>query len=110
MGNPCPVQRDALDDVAMSGAKEEDLAEDVSGIMGSQDTLVISHSNGVFHHHIQWWCLPRIRPPSHPTFQAWSNFRPVSSAPRPLALLMCLTILTWMPWNAKTAGWSFFQS
>jgi len=41
----------------MAGAEEEeeqeaDLLEDVSGIMAGQDTLVIAHSNGVFHHHI----------------------------------------------------------
>src|SRR5882672_8093630 len=36
------------------GKQEADLLEDVSGIMGGQDTLVIAHSNGVFHHHIQW--------------------------------------------------------
>ena len=34
--------------------KEEDLADDVFGIMGGQDTLIIAHSNGVFHHCIQW--------------------------------------------------------
>src|SRR5882724_4991856 len=54
-----PVQRNPLDDDAsMAGAEEEeeqeeDPPEDVSGIMGGQDTLVIAHSNGVFHHCIQ---------------------------------------------------------
>src|SRR5882672_10986617 len=34
--------------------QEEDLPEYVPEIMGGQDTLVIAHRNGVFHHGIQW--------------------------------------------------------
>src|SRR5882724_1001161 len=53
-GQSCPVQRNPLDDASMAGAdeeeeQEEDLPENVSQIMGHQDTLVIAHSNGVFH-------------------------------------------------------------
>src|SRR5882724_9013186 len=79
-GKSFPVQRNPLDDdVSMAGAEEEeeqeeDPPEDASGIMGSQDTLVIAHSNGVFHHHIQWCAFPGSSPPSHPTFQTWSVF------------------------------------
>ena len=72
-----PVQRNTWDDVSMAGADEEeeqveDLPEDVSGITGIQDTLVIAHSNGVFHHCIQWCACLGSPPPSHPTIQAWS--------------------------------------
>src|SRR5882724_10433911 len=57
-GQSFPVQRNPLDDVSMAGAEgeeeqDEHLPEDVSGIMGIQDTLVIAQSNGIFHHHIQ---------------------------------------------------------
>jgi len=58
-GQSCPVQRNSIDDdVSMAVAweeeeQEEDIPEDVSGIMGGQDTLDIAHSNGVFHHDIQ---------------------------------------------------------
>ena len=57
-GRSCPVQRNPVDDVSMAGADEqeeqvEDLPEDVSRITGSQDALVIDHSNGFFHHHIK---------------------------------------------------------
>jgi len=89
-----------LDDVAMAGAEEEDLAEDISGIMGSQDTLVIAHSNGVFHHHIQWCACPGSAPITS-NFSGMVYFWPVLSAPRPLSLFMCLTIFTWMPWNSR---------
>ena len=100
-----PVQNIALDDVSMAGAeeeeeKEEDLAEDVSGIMGSQDTLVIAHSNGVFHHHIQW-CACLGSAPITSNCSDMVCFQPVSSAPRLLSHLMCLTIFTWILWIAR---------
>ena len=70
--------------MSMAGAEEEeeqeeDPPEDVSGIMGGQDTLVIAHSNGVFHHCIQW-CESQVsqlffgarHPPLHRLFQWFS--------------------------------------
>jgi len=90
--------------------KEEDLAEDVSGIMGSQDTLVIAHSNGVFHHHIQWCACPGSAPHHNQLFRHGLFFKPVFICPRPLSLLMCLTIFTWMPWNARLLVGAFSKS
>ena len=52
-GQSCPVQRKSMAGAEEEEEQEEDPPEDVSGIMGGQDTLDIAHSNGVFHHDIQ---------------------------------------------------------
>jgi len=54
-------------------------------------------------------CFPRISPHHIQLFQTWSCFQPVSFQPKTASHLMCLTIFTWMPWECKTAGLSFFQ-
>ena len=54
--------------------------------------------------------LAQDQPPITSNFSGQVYFQPVSSAPRPLSLLMCLTIFTWMPWNARLlVCLSFFQ-
>jgi len=107
-GQSCPVQRDALDDVAMAGAEEEDLAEDVSGIMGSQDTLVIAHSNGVFHHHIQWCACPGSAP-HHIQLFRHGLFSDSVVCPKTAFTFDVLDHFYMDAMECKTAGWSFFQ-
>jgi len=60
---------------------------------------VIAHSNG-FSITTSNVFLPRICPPSHPTVQTWSFFSQCH-LPKTASHLMCLTIFTWMPWNAR---------
>jgi len=111
-GQPCPVQRNPLDDVSMAGADEEESKRRIYlkmflrvwaiKILLSLLTAMgfsITTSNGV---------LSQDLPTSHPTVQTWSSAR--SSSPRLLSHLMCLTIFTWMPWNARLlVCLSFFQ-
>jgi len=52
----------------------------------------ITASNGVLA-----WDLPPITS----NYSGMVYSQPVSSAPRLLSLLMCLTIFTWMPWSAR---------
>src|SRR5882672_11447537 len=52
----------------------------------------ITTSNGV---------LAQDLPPITSNCSDMVYFQPVSSAPRLLSLLMCLTTFTWMPWNEK---------
>jgi len=104
-GKSSPAHRTPGIMSVMAGAEEEkeqeeDLTEYVPEIMGGQDTLVIAHSNGVFHHHIQWCAFPG----SSPITSNCSDmvcFQTVSSTPRLHSHLQCLTIFTWMPWNAR---------
>jgi len=100
-----------LDDVAMAGAEEEDLAEDVSGIMGSQgsqDTLVIAHSNGVFHHHIQWCAFPGSAP-HHIQLFRHGLFSASVIRPKTAFTFDVLDHFYMDAMECKTAGWSFFQ-
>jgi len=68
--------------------------------MGSQDTLVIAHSKWGFFITTFNGVLSQDQPPTTSNFSAWSIFTSVVR-PRLLSLLMCLTIFTWMPWNAR---------
>ena len=80
--------------------KEEDLAEDVSGIMGSQVLLSLLTVMGfsiTIYNCVLAWDLPPITS----NCSDMGCFQPVSSTPRLLSHLMCLTIFTWMPWNAR---------
>src|SRR5882724_10023309 len=92
----------------MAGAKEEDLAEDVSGIMGSQDTLVIAHSNGVFHHHIQWCACPGSAP-YHIQLFRHGLFLASVIHPKTAFTFDVLDHFYMDAMEFKTAGWSFFQ-
>jgi len=56
--------------------QEADLLEDVSGIMGGQDTLVIAHSNGVPSPH-PMVCFPGSSP-HHTQLFRHGLFQPVS--------------------------------
>src|SRR5882724_6993821 len=92
----------------MAGAKEEDIAEDVSGIMESQDTLVIAHSNGVFHHHIQWCACPGSAP-HHIQLFRHGLFSASVVHPKTAFTLDVLDHFYMDAMECKTAGWSFFQ-
>src|SRR5882724_11637841 len=54
--------------------------------------------------------LAQDQPPITSNFSGIVYFQPVSSTPRPLSLLMCLTIFTWMPWNARLLVGAFSKS
>src|SRR5882724_8753664 len=112
-GQSCPVQSIALDDVSMAGAEEEEeqeenLAEDVSGIMGGQDTLVIAHSNGVFHHCIQW-CACLASAPHHIQLFRHGLFSASVIRPKTAFTFDVLDHFYMDAMECKTAGWSFFQ-
>jgi len=77
--------------------------------MGSQDTLVIAPSNGVFSSPHFNGVLAQDQPPITTNFSGMVYFQASVICPRPLSLLMCLTIFTWMPWNARLLVGAFFQ-
>ena len=111
-GQSCPVQNIALVKVSMAGAeeeeeKEEDLAEDVSGIMGSQDTLVIAHSNGVFHHRIQWCAC--LSAPHHIQLFRHGLFSASVIRPKTTFTFDVLDHFYMVAMECKTVGLSFFQ-
>ena len=67
-GESCPVQRNPLEYVSTPGAEagedeEEPMPSEVGRNVGGQDTLIIAHSTGIFHHHIQWCACPGSAPP-----------------------------------------------
>jgi len=97
----------------MAGAEEEeeqeaDLLEDVSGIMGGQDTLVIAHSNGVFHHHIQW-CAGPGSAPHHIQLFRHGLFSASVICPKTAFTFDVLEHFYMDAMECKTAGLSFFQ-
>ena len=112
-GQSCPVQRNPWEDVSMAGAEEEeeqeaDLLEDFSGIMGSQDTLVIAHSNGVFHHHIQWCACPGSAP-HHIQLFRHGLFSASVICPKTAFTFDVLDHFYMDAMECKSAGLSFFQ-
>jgi len=97
----------------MAGAEEEeeqeeDPPEDVSGIMGGQDTLVIAHSNGVFHHHIQW-CACLGSAPHHIQLFRHGLFSASVIRPKTAFTFDVLDHFYMDAMECKTAGLSFFQ-
>jgi len=97
----------------MAGADEEeeqveDLPEDGSGIMGSQDTLVIAHSNGVFHHCIQW-CACLGSPPHHIQIFRHGLFSASVIHPKTAFTFDVLDHFYMDAMECKMAGLSFFQ-
>jgi len=103
MDNPAS-QRNPWEDVSMAGAEEEeeqeaDLLEDVSGIMVSGYSCHCSQQWGFPSPHPMVF-LPRICP-HHIQLFRHGLFSPNVICPRLLSLLMCLTIFTWIPWNAR---------
>jgi len=88
--------------------KEEDLPENVSQIMGHQDTLVIAHSNGVFHHHIQWCACPGS-PPHHIQLFRHGLFSASVIQPKTAFTFDVLDHFYMDAMECKTAGLSFFQ-
>src|SRR5882672_6847399 len=112
-GQSFPVQRNLWEDVSMAGAKEEeeqeaDLLEDVSGIMGGQDNLVIAHSNGVFHHHIQWCACPGSAPHHIPLFRH-GLFSASVICPKTAFTFDVLDHFYMDAMECKSAGLCFFQ-
>src|SRR5882724_3728903 len=112
-GKSCPVQRNPLDDVSMAGAyeeeeQEEDPPENLSQSMGHQDTLVIAHSNGVFHHHIQWCACPGS-PPHHIQLFRHGLFSASVIRPKTAFTFDVLDHFYMDAMECKTAGLSFFQ-
>src|SRR5882724_11403938 len=88
--------------------QEEDLPENVSQIMGHQDTLVIAHSNGVFHHHIQWCAFPGS-PPHHIQLFRHGLFSASVIWPKTAFTFDVLDHFYMDAMECKTAGLSFFQ-
>jgi len=97
----------------MAGAKEEeeqeaDLLEYFSGIMGGQDTLVIAHSNGVFHHHIQWCACPGSAP-HHIQLFRHGLFSASVICPKTAFTFDVLDHFYMDAMECKSTGLSFFQ-
>jgi len=112
MGNP-PSPEEPLDDVSMAGAdeeeeQEEDLPENVSQIMGHQDTLVIAHSMG-FSITTSNGVLAQDLPTSHPTVQT-CLFSASVIQPKTAFTFDVLDHFYMDSMECKTAGLSFFQS
>jgi len=99
--------------VSLAGAEEEeeqeaDPLEDISWIMGSQDTLVIAHSNGVFNHHIQWCACPGSAP-HHIQLLRHGLFSASVIRPKTAFTFDVLDHFYMDAMECKTAGLSFFQ-
>ena len=86
----------------------EDLPEDVSGITGSQDTLVIAHINGFFHHRIQW-CAFLGSPPHHIQQFGHGLFSASVIHPKTAFTFDVLDHFYMDAMECKMAGLSFFQ-
>ena len=113
-GQSCPAQRNAWEDVRMAGAEEEaeDKVEeveapDVCGNVAGQDTLVIAHSNGVFHHRIQWCACLGL--PHHMQLFRHGLFSASLVRPKTAFTFDILEHFYMDAMECKTAGFSFFQ-
>jgi len=110
MDNPAQ-SRGTLEDVSMAGAEERRskgrfYLKMFLGLWEVRILLSLSQ-HGVFHHHING-VLAQDLPPITIQLFRHGYFQPVSSAPRLLSLLMCLTTFYMDAMECKCAGLSFF--
>jgi CxC2 like cysteine cluster associated with KDZ transposases len=109
-GQPCPAHREPELDMPMVGAEEEEheAHEDGCRNMPIRNTMVIAHSNGIFHHRIQW-CVctgcaqPHIQLLRHGLFSA-SLVRPETAFTFDVLDNFYMDSM-----ECKTACFSFFQ-
>jgi hypothetical protein len=108
-GESCPVQSNPLEYVSTPGAEEEeDEEEPMPSEVGGQDTLVIAHSTGIFHHHIQWCACPGSAP-RHIQLFRHGLFSASLIRPKTAFTFDVLDHFYMDAMECKTAGLSFFQ-